>query len=55
MDDTKVEDLIQEAMDFITNLGDDTRNLSQQESVDFYRGVADDCTERANLIRSEMG
>jgi hypothetical protein len=49
-----IENLISEAMDTVTDLGDDTNRLSQQQSAEFYEGVAEECLARAGTIRSEM-
>lgn len=54
MNDDDIENLISEAMDEVRQRGDDIANLTQQQSVDFYEGVAEECLDRARTIRSEM-
>ena len=50
-----METAINEAMEFIGLTGDNSRRLTQAESVEFYESIASECRERAQTIRSEMG
>lgn len=50
-----VDAAITEAVQFVSGIGDDTRRFSQAESAEFYEGVADECTLRAQTISEEMG
>lgn len=54
MDEDKVESKIEEVMEFAQEFGDDTRLFTQEESAEFYDGVAMYCKQRSETIRSEM-
>lgn len=50
-----VEQAIEEIMEQVQEVGDNTRRFTQEESAEFYEGVASDCQTRARTIRSEIG
>lgn len=54
MNEEKVEQAVEEVMEQTQEIGDDTSRFSQEESAEFYEGVAMYCKQRADTIRSEM-
>lgn len=51
---TETSNPIEQTIEMIHDIGDDTQAMTQQESLDFYAAIAADATTMANLIRSEM-
>lgn len=49
-----IDQLCEEAMEQIGEIGDDTQLLSAAESLEFYEGVASLCETRAAALREDM-
>lgn len=50
-----IEAAVEETMELISRTGDNSRELTQQESVEFYEQISAECRDRANTIKEEMG
>lgn len=55
MSEADVDAAVTEAVDFVSDIGDDTARFTQAESRDFYEAVAAECNMRAQTIEDEMG
>lgn len=49
-----VEKYVEDTMEAISLIGDDMKLLTQEESAEFFEGVASECRTRAETIRQEI-
>lgn len=54
LSDAEVDQLIEDTEEFVSDVGDDTDKLTQEESAEFYEALGAFCQGRASMIRKEM-